>query len=82
MSTENRPMANKELIAIWKQFKLVHEILYRNGVSIEALQRTLDESGLQERRLLHEAQAFQDYASKHAELVHLIDGTIRKLEEE
>ncbi|HUZ45470.1 MAG TPA: hypothetical protein VMW54_02410 [Terriglobia bacterium] len=72
-------MADRELIAIWKQFKLVHEVLYRNGTSIEALQRALDESGLQQQRLYHEAQASQDYAAKHAELSRLIDDTIRKL---
>ncbi len=73
-------MAEPELVTIWKQFKLIHELLYRHGISIESLQRSLDESGSEERRLYHEGQASQDYAPKHSELLRLIDDTIHRLE--
>jgi len=75
-------MNNNEVAKVWKHLKALHELVHRQGISIEALQRTLDEQpGLQERRLYHEVQASQDYAQGHAAMLRLIDDTIQRLKD-
>lgn len=75
-------MADQELITIWKQFRLIHELFYRSGLSVESLRRTLKKEypELSEEIDRQETMASQDYAPKHAELLRLIDDTIRRLE--
>lgn len=70
-------MENGDLVSIWEQIRLLHELVHRHGISIEGLQRTLDEGP--ERRLHWEKMASQDYDPKHQQRLGVIDDTIEKL---
>lgn len=72
-------MTNDDLVAVWKQIRVLHELTHRLGISVEGLQRTLDEGS--ERRKYWEQTASQHYSPLHEQRLQLIDDTIQKLAE-
>lgn len=74
-------MKNEDLLAVWEQIRVLHDLIYHLGVSIEGLKRTCEEKlpGYADCRLQHEQAAFQHYASMHELVLYGIDVNIRKL---
>jgi hypothetical protein len=72
-------MTTSDEIDLWRQIRILHEWHHRLAVSVQALRKLADESGLLEKLTALEKSAAQESLHIHEESLRAIDAKVRHL---